>query len=511
MRWPGEARRAARRHPDDPGADERIWGRHYLGPAPWVLGLFVTVLLAVGIYLAFAKELPWNDEGYTLEATFENTATLRESSPVRIAGVNVGEVTSVEADGDAAKVTFTVEEEGRPIHSDAQVEIRPRLFLEGNFFLDLSPGSPSAPELDDGGPIPITQTATAVQLDEVLTALQQPDRRNLQRLLEGFGTGLTYEPTAADDTGQDPSVAGETAAESLNDSLRLGGPAGRDSAIVNEALLGENPHDLSGLIRAQAAVFAKLASRESDLAELITNFNATAAAFADESENLSATLAQLAPTLEQAEPSLRRLSAALPPLRALAVAARPGIRELPATISAGTPWLHQAGELLRDSELGGLARLLRETTPGLAEASASARSLFREQTLLGRCASDVIVPTGDVVVNDAFSTGQPNYREFLYSTVQITGESQSFDGNGPFVRFQTGGGDTLVQGANPQGGFRNTLIFGNTIEPPDGVQPALTPSFPPWRMDVPCHENDVPDINGPAAAVAPADLTPVTP
>src|SRR5205085_1354337 len=119
-----------------------------------------------------------------------------------------------------------VDDQGLPLHTDAQVQIRPRLFLEGNFFLDLQPGSPSAPELPDGGTIPITQTATAVQLDEVLTALQKPARRGLQRLLEGYGTGLTYQPTAADDADQDPIVQGETAAKSLNDAFKYGGPAG---------------------------------------------------------------------------------------------------------------------------------------------------------------------------------------------------------------------------------------------------------------------------------------------
>ena len=159
---------------------------------------------------------------------------------MRIAGVNVGKVTKVEREGDAVEVTFSVDEAGQPIHSDATVEIRPRLFLEGNFFLDLDPGSPSAPVLDDGGDIPVTQTATAVQIDEVLSALQAPTRKGLQRALSGFGTALTYEPTAADDVGQDPDVAGETGAEALNQSLRYGGPAGRDTAIVNEALLGES-------------------------------------------------------------------------------------------------------------------------------------------------------------------------------------------------------------------------------------------------------------------------------
>ena len=148
MRAPWKRDRSAAHPPRDrPVADPRVWGRNYRGPRPWIFGGLVALLLAACLYLAFAKQLPWSSDGYTLTATFENAATLRETAPVRIAGVTVGEVKSVDGTGDGAEVTFTVEEDGQPIHSDAEVEIRPRLFLEGNFFLDLQPGSPSADEL----------------------------------------------------------------------------------------------------------------------------------------------------------------------------------------------------------------------------------------------------------------------------------------------------------------------------------------------------------------------------
>src|SRR3954452_13294621 len=237
-----------KRDPSKPAPDPRIWGRFYRGPAPWAVGLFIALVLAAGVYLAFAEHIPFTGHGFELHAKFENGATLRPDSPVRIAGVNVGKVLEVSGDGDAADITFTVDTSGQPIHSDATIEIRPRLFLEGNFFLDLDPGSPQAPDLDSGGTIPATQTATAVQIDEVLAALQQPQRKGLQKALQGFATGLTHEPTAAEDVGQDPDVQGETGAEALQQALRYGGPAGRDTAIVNEALLGHGPHDLSGLI-----------------------------------------------------------------------------------------------------------------------------------------------------------------------------------------------------------------------------------------------------------------------
>jgi phospholipid/cholesterol/gamma-HCH transport system substrate-binding protein len=499
------------RGPYDRAPDPRIFGRNYRGPSPAKIGLVVALLAALGLYLAFTKHVPFTGHGYELHATFENAATMKPGSPVRIAGVNVGQVTSVDSKGNMAQATFTVDDEGQPIRKDATVAIRPRLFLEGNFFLDLHPGSPSDPELSSGDTIPVTQTSTAVQLDQVLTALQTNTRVSLKRTLEGFGTALTHVPTAAEDATQDPDVKGKTAAEALNQTFRYGGKAGRTTAIVNEALLGERPHDLSNLIRAQRNLFTKLASTDGSLSDLITNFNTTAGALASESANLSASIHQLAPTLQTAGPSLRRLDRALPPLRALAIAARPGIRELPATIRAGTPWLVQTRKLLRPGELGNDASLLAAAAPGLGRTADSSLQLFPAVSLASRCVSHNLIPAGNEVIDNAggaypFSTGQPNYREFFYGAVNLAGESQGFDGNGPYIRFQAGGGPNFVRMQNPGGGFENNLLFGRSVTAPLGTRPRVPAGhLPPFRMDVPCHRNAVPNLNGPAGAVGPPD------
>ncbi len=70
-----------------------------------------------------------------------------------------------------------LDKKGMPLHEDATLAIRPRIFLEGNFFVDVQPGSPSAPTIDEGYTIPINQTRTPVQLDQVLTTLQAPTRQ----------------------------------------------------------------------------------------------------------------------------------------------------------------------------------------------------------------------------------------------------------------------------------------------------------------------------------------------
>jgi ABC-type transporter Mla subunit MlaD len=500
--------------PWEEAPDPRIFGRSYRGPSPAKIGLFFVLLVVVASVLAFVtaftKHFPFTSRGYELHATFQNATTLKPNSPVRIAGVNVGQVVSVSSDHNKADVTFTVDDEGQPIHKDATITIRPRLFLEGNFFLDLRPGSPESADLSSGDTIPATQTATAVQLDEILTALQKNNRTDLKRALKGYGDALTHVPTAAEDKTQDPDVQGLTAAQALNETFKYGGTAGRTSSIVNNALLGQRPHDLSNLIRGQRNVFRELASDENALKGLITNFNTTAAALASESTNLSETVRLLAPTLEQARPTLKHLDQSLPPFRSLAIQLEPGIRQLPETVRTGTPWLIQFKRLLRPEELGNDARYLAQSGPGLAQSAAASPSLFHQTNLLSRCTSHNLIPAGNTVLQDSgpgynFTTGEPNYREFFYSTVQLAGESQIFDGNGSFVRFQAGGGPTLTEMANPGGTFGNSSYWAHNISPPLGTRPVVTGKLPPFRSDVACHKNPPPDLNGPLAAQGPPD------
>ena len=76
-----------------------------------------------------------------------------------------------------------IDDKGRPVHRDATIKVRPRLFLEGNFYVDLKPGTPATGELPDGGIIPVTQTARPVQLDQVLSTFPLTTRLNFQRTL----------------------------------------------------------------------------------------------------------------------------------------------------------------------------------------------------------------------------------------------------------------------------------------------------------------------------------------
>lgn len=481
-------------------------------PSNVLIAIIFILIFTVGPYLAFTKHVPFTSYGYELHATFSNSANIATNSPVRIAGVNVGKVISTSRDGNNTTVTFTVEGSGRPIHDDAFAAIRPRIFLEGNFFLELDPGSPSAPEMSSGETIPVSRTSIAVQLDEILTALQSPVRADLSRLLEGIGTAFTHEPTAAEDRTQLPEVKGKTGAEALNEAFRYGGDAGRYSSQVTNALLGTEKRDLERLVSGAGRAFGAFASRQRDLQGLIDNFNVFTGALANQATNLTATIHLLAPTLQVTHASLVSLNRTLPPLRTYAIELEPAVEELPGLIHASKPFLAQIRPLLSAREAGGTAKLLAKATPGLAGAAlVSKRNTVPQINQLSLCTTKVFVPTGNQVIEDKFSTGGPNYREFLYNLVNFASQAQNFDGNGPYFRLQGGGGSVMVGEQNPRANLSSEKTqYARTIAPPQGTQPQLG-KRPPLKPDVRCYTNSPADVNGPLGQVGPPSAEVVNP
>ncbi|MDQ2701036.1 MAG: MlaD family protein [Actinomycetota bacterium] len=485
----------------------RDWG----GPGPLFFGILAVLLVAVGIYMAFAKSIPFTSPGYEVKATFANAVNIADKSPVRIAGINVGKVTGKEGSGNNTVVSFTVEDEGQPLHKDASAQIRPRLFLEGNWFIDLDPGTPEAGELEDDGTIPITRTSTSVQIGDVLRTFQIPERANLQKLLIGLGAGLNSEPTAAQDLTFEPSVQGLTGGEALNLAYRNGETAARGTAVVAAAYLGEKPNDLGNLLRGLGRLTGTINERQDDVQGFVRNFETFTGALAAESTNLSSTIRELPDTLTTARTSLTNLNAALPALRGFAIAITPAINEVPRTIRTVRPLTNQLKPLLTQRELGGLAQITRRNAPAAATSINETLRILPQIQNLGLCVSENLVPTGDQVIEDgAHGNGQPASREALYAAVSGAGSAATFDGNGPFVRFQVGGGPVSVKMRDPvlRGDFE--WLYGRLQTAPLGTTPADN-GQPPLVGSELCHTQDVPDLNGPAANAGPPSPAAYTP
>lgn len=468
------------------------WNRS--GLSRLAAGLLAIVVIAGALALAFGG-LPFRG-GYELNAVFADTANVGLRSPVRIAGVDVGQVTAVEPlaeDSTASVVTMELDDAALPIRADAELKIRPRIFLEGNFFVDLEPGTPQGAELDSGDTVPMTQTAAPVQLDQVLGTLQADAREDLRTVIRGWGEAVDGAPTAAEDASQDPAARGLTAGEAGNRALRYAPGALRGIAVVNQALLGREPGDLARLIRGSADVSRQLVRSERQLQDLIVDFDTTVTALAARQSDLRATVRALPRLLEAADPALDALNAAFPPTRAFAREVLPGVNETAATIDAAFPWVAQARRLVAPAELQGLARTLQPATADLARSVDGTVGLLPQVDLVDRCLLDVLLPTGDIVIQDPpLTTGVTNYKEFFQAMVGLAGESQNFDGNGPYTRFQPGGGPyTVSTGALPGLG----RLYGNAVAQPLGSRPARPARRPPYNRAAACHRQQPPDLN----------------
>jgi phospholipid/cholesterol/gamma-HCH transport system substrate-binding protein len=478
--------------------------RHQPRISNFVAGAIAAVVVLAACYLVFGGGLPFASTPFTLNATFTVETQLHLGSPVRIAGVNVGTVTAVRRVGGnstAAVATMSIEGNGLPIHADATADIRPRLFLEGNFYVDLHPGTPHAPTLPSGATLPAAQTTGPVQLDRVLSALRSPTRTDLQTVLQGLGQSFNGRPTAAQDATQDPSVQGLTAGQALNRSLKYAAGAFRASTIVNAALLGSQPHDLSGVVAGSARTFSALASAQTRLQDLVTTFNATMAALAARQGDLSSTISLLPPFLRAADSALGPLQASFGPTQRFAKTLTPSVKQTAPTIDAGLPWLAQSDALLSPQELGGLLNALTPAVQGTSSTLISSKALLNGSDELAKCFVHTVIPTGNERIADPpLTTGQQLYQELFQSGVGLASFSQNFDGNGRYVRSAAGGGsDRVATGSLPGGG----PLYGNAVLPSLGTRPANPGKQPPLVRNVPCFRAAPPDLNAAKTGAGP--------
>jgi ABC-type transporter Mla subunit MlaD len=451
------------------------------------IGLIAIVLTFLGFYLAYTKSIPFAGHGYQLKAVFADAQNIRAKSPVRISGVDIGEVSGVQhltdADGngeDAAVVTMDIKDNALPIRQDATMQLRPRLFLEGNLFVDLHPGSPSAPELKSGALVPEDQTSTSVQFDEVLGTLQAPVRQDLQIFLKEFGGAL----------------AKYGGAEGFRESFRTSPAAYRYTSEVNQALLGTQPGDLAGFISNFDVVARELNSNSTALQGLISNLNTVSGDFAAHQASLREAIIELPRTLAVGRPALFKLNRDFPPLRAFAREALPGTKAANKALDYANPWIGQLRQLISKPELRGLVNDLRPTIPNLASLASSSIPFLEQSRALASCFNNVVIPWSNTEIpnHDSDSPAGKVYQETAYGLTGVAGESRSGDANGQEFRVLAGAGSNSIGLFStpdlPGQQLTGVVPFSFIGSEPSKQSSAKTP----FRPDVPCETQDPPNL-----------------
>lgn len=458
------------------------------GPNRLMLALVGVAVIAIGVFFVFTKRIPFV-HGYRVSANFRSSNQLVAGfSPVRIAGVTVGKVTGVrKGPGGLSQVEMELKDTALPLHTDARVRIRPRLFLEGGFFVELSPGSPSAPVLADRSVLPRDQTAGPVQLHQILTAFDQGTLGELRSIIKEFDIGL--------DNG---------GAEGLGRAVVAFGPVLRDTAQIAEASRGGRPHDVSEGIASTAKITSALADRENELRGLVTNLNRTTTALASRDRRLAATVTQIDGVIRETPAALDSLDAVQPVFREFISELRPSLRISPPILDDTAKALAQLRGLTSARELPAALTALTPTVRGLPRLENRLNTLFGQVGPVMDCLRKNVVPVLTAKLADGkLSTDLQVWQELAQAGVGVVGFAQNFDGNGFNSRYLNGSGEQSVATGNVPGFGQ---LVGTASEPISGSRPTyLGPGkVPPHRPDAPCADQQVPDLTQRTDSTPPA-------
>ena len=299
--------------------------------AKWVATIFGLALLSAAVvgYILTQQgvRFPWQASTMRMYVDLDNAqaVTPGQGQSVQVAGVKIGTISAVELEEGRARVAIDIDpaEKGL-VRTDAHAMLRPRTPLK-DMYIQILPGSRNAPPARKGTIIPVENTTTDVQLDQILGTLDERTREYLQLLAEGAGHGLK---------GRGTQIA---------EVFRRFGPTAHDLRTVNQAVGQERAH-LRRVVTSLADLNGELAKNPDALAQLVDASAATFTAFASEDGNLRRTLSELPPTLRQARSTLS--------------AVRPFADELGPTTRALTPSVQAL-----DRANGAIAPFAKKTTP----------------------------------------------------------------------------------------------------------------------------------------------------
>jgi phospholipid/cholesterol/gamma-HCH transport system substrate-binding protein len=267
---------------------------------PVVIGAISLAVIAMLILAAFrAQDLPLIGGGDTYYAEFAESGGLRVDDEVRIAGVRVGKVESIELDGDKVRVGFRVETDsdfGKETHAAIKVKT-----LLGAMYIALVPAGEGQLEEDDT--IPVERTSSPYDVVDAFSGLAET---SADIDTDQLANSLT---TLADLTRNTP----EEFREALDGVSALSETIASRDAEINSLLqnlervstvLDARDQDIIGLMRDSDVLFRALVSRRDAIHDLLVSTSTL-------SEELTALVSQSRADLKPALNHLENVVAVL--------------------------------------------------------------------------------------------------------------------------------------------------------------------------------------------------------
>ncbi len=266
----------------------------------------IVVLGAAGALAFVAVGAKGGDGGaYEVRAIFDNAGFVIPGEDVKVAGVKVGTIDSLDVTkDDKAAVVLDITDPGfQDFRQDAGCIVRPQSLI-GERFVDCrltrtrAPGAKLPPPLRriEDGPgtgqylLGVDHNSKSVDIDLIADISREPERQRLSLILNELGTGL----------------AGRGA--DLRDVIRRADPALKEVDDLLRVLATQN-RTLQRLARDSDTVLAPLARDRVKVADAISSSSRVAAATASRRGDLEADIQRLPPFLTQLKPTMTRLGA----------------------------------------------------------------------------------------------------------------------------------------------------------------------------------------------------------
>jgi len=322
--------------------------------------------LLLFLWLAFGGPIPLQPKGYRFTVAFKEAGQLAQEADVRISGVSVGKVKTIETGPKTGLSDAVIELEERyaPIPRDTKAVLRQKTLL-GETYVELSPGSRRGGAVAEGGRLAAGSVSPTVELDEIFQAFDEKTRR-------GFQTWMQELALASAGRGRD-----------FSDAIGNLVPFATDANELLKILNAQAP-TVQKLIRDTGVVFTALSERDGQLRSLIENSNRVFATTASRDEALKETFIAL-PTFERESTiTVRRLADFAADTNPLVDQLRPAARQLGPTMVQLRGLAPDLNRLFRDldpaitaSELGlpALERFTDDLRPLLGELDPPLRQL----------------------------------------------------------------------------------------------------------------------------------------
>jgi phospholipid/cholesterol/gamma-HCH transport system substrate-binding protein len=279
------------------------------------------------LWITFGGPTPFKARPYEIKVPFNEATQLAQQSDVRISGVSVGKVQTIEEspDGKQAQATVHIEDQYAPIPEGTRAILRTKTLL-GETYVELTPGDAEGPKLPDGGTLARANVAESAQLDEIFRTFDARTRAAFQEWLqesataiEGQGQSLSYGFAELE-----PLFAEFDKIFRLLDTQRLAVRQLFSNGAVSIRALRGREGELATLIRNSNAVWRTTAARNRDIEALFRAFPT----FEDEQRltfnrlkafalNSDPLFRQLVPAAEQLSPTLIALSRFAPQAKGL--------------------------------------------------------------------------------------------------------------------------------------------------------------------------------------------------